>query len=84
MPKERKVIDTDKLKINNVELEPGEIIPFHVHKATKYDYIVKGSLIIGERKYLPGEIIENLIGSGHSPKAGKDGCEFLVIWCVVG
>lgn len=79
MPKEKKVLDKN-VKINVIELEPREEIPFHVHKDTKYNYILKGSMMNQDKECCKGEIVENMKGSGHSIKAGPDGCEFLVIW----
>ncbi len=80
MAKEKQLLNR-KININLIELEPGENIPYHVHKDTKYNYVLKGSMSDEVREYLPGNIIENIIGSGHSLKAGEEGCEFLVIWC---
>jgi len=80
MVKENKLLNKD-INVNLINLDPEEIIPYHVHKSTKYDYIVKGSISDGKKEYFSGEIIENIKGSGHSIKAGKNGCEFLVIWC---
>jgi len=79
MVRERKILDKD-IRINVIELEPEEQIPYHVHKDTKYNYVLKGSISDEKRDYSPGDVIENIIGSGHSLKAGLGGCEFLVIW----
>ncbi len=80
MVKERQLLKKE-LNINIIKLEPEEQIPYHVHKDTKYNYILKGSISDEQREYFPGDIVENIKGSGHSLKAGSGGCEFLVIWC---
>jgi len=82
MVKERPLISKEKgLNMNIIKLEPGEDISYHVHKDNKYNYILKGSMFTYEKNYVPGDVVENPKGSGHSIKAGPKGCEFLVIWC---
>lgn len=80
MVKEKKLLDKKGIILNKISLEPNEDIPYHVHKETKYNYILKGSISDGKREFKIGDVVENLKGTGHSLKAGKQGCEFLVIW----
>ncbi len=80
MVKEKKLLDKEGIKINLIELQPGEQIPYHEHKDTKYNYILRGSMSDERGEYVQGDIVENLIDSRHSIKAGSEGCEFLVIW----
>jgi anti-sigma factor ChrR (cupin superfamily) len=80
MVKERPLIHKE-INVNIIKLEPQEEIPYHVHKDTKYNYILKGSITDGKKEYLPGDIVENIKGSGHFLIAGPKGCELLVIWC---
>ncbi|MBI2629873.1 hypothetical protein HYW76_02115 [Candidatus Pacearchaeota archaeon] len=68
------------------KLNPNEEIPFHKHKTTKYNYILKGSMFSiskdknDSKEIKEGELNVNKKGSEHSVKAGPNGCEFLVIW----
>jgi anti-sigma factor ChrR (cupin superfamily) len=78
---ERKVLKAEQgININFIKLKPGQEIPFHKHKSEKYDYILKGNLKDETGKYGEGDLIINKKGSGHSVKAGPEGCEFLVIF----
>jgi len=69
-----------KINVNRIRLAPGEQIPYHTHKATRYNYILEGSMSDERRNYVPGDMVENIKGSSHSVTAGLEGCAFLVIW----
>jgi anti-sigma factor ChrR (cupin superfamily) len=78
---EKTEIDDGNLHVNVIRLEPGKKIPFHTHKSTKYNYVLKGSMSDEKGSYVGGDVVENKKGTSHSVTAGEDGCEFLVIWC---
>lgn len=80
MVREKHLLNKE-ININIIELDPEEQIPYHVHIDTKYNYVLEGSMSDGQREYIPGDVIENVRGSGHSLKASLEGCKFLVIWC---
>jgi anti-sigma factor ChrR (cupin superfamily) len=76
---EKKVMK-GKINMNLIKLRPGQKIPMHKHKSNKYDYIIKGSMVSGKKRYKKGDLVLNKEGSSHSLKAGKKGCDFLVIY----
>ena len=75
-----KKIMKGKINMNLIKLKPGQTIPWHKHKDNKYNYVVKGSMTDGQRTWKKEDLILNKKGTSHSLKAGKNGCEFLVIW----
>jgi len=79
MAKEKHILEKE-INVNRIELAPDEKIPYHTHKATRYNYILKGSMSDERGNYVPGDMVENIIGSSHSVTAGPEGCVFLVIW----
>jgi len=68
------------LKISILKIKPNKKIPRHVHADTRYNYILKGSMSDENTKYSKGDLITNKKGSKHFLKAGRAGCEFLLIW----
>lgn len=74
------IVNKHGLNISVLKIEPYKKIPLHKHSDTRYNYILKGSMSDGKKKYNTGEIIVNKKGSEHFLKAGSRGCEFLLIW----
>jgi quercetin dioxygenase-like cupin family protein len=76
---EKKIMKSRGMNINLIKLRPGQWIPMHKHKSEKYNYILKGSIGFGKKIWRKGDFVVNKKGSSHSLKAGRSGCEFLVI-----
>lgn len=77
---EKKIVGGRGININFIKLKPNQEIPMHRHSRLKYDYILQGSITEGRKEYSKGRLIANKKGSKHSLKAGKNGCELLVIF----
>jgi quercetin dioxygenase-like cupin family protein len=76
---EKKIMKSKRMKINLIKLKPGQEIPMHKHKSEKYNYILRGSMNSGKKRYKKGDFVMNKKGSRHSLRAGRMGCDFLVI-----
>ena len=74
------IVNSHGLNISILKIEPHKKIPKHKHADTRYNFILKGGMFDGNKKYKKGDIIINEKGSEHFLKAGPRGCEFLLIW----
>jgi len=77
---EKNLVRDKNLIVNYIKLMPNKKIGMHKHKTRKFNYILKGEMIDGKKKYKKGDLVINKKGSKHFVKAGKNGCEFLIIW----
>jgi len=68
------------IKFSLLKIKPNKKLPLHKHLETRYNFILKGSMSDGRQKYEKGDLLINKKGSSHYLKAGKQGCEFLLIW----
>jgi anti-sigma factor ChrR (cupin superfamily) len=75
------ILDNDSgFNIRFFKLKPNALLPFHTHSTKEYDYILEGSVIDETGNYNKGDLVVNEKDSGHSMKAGSEGCDFLVLW----
>jgi anti-sigma factor ChrR (cupin superfamily) len=74
------LISIKGLNVSILKIQPDKKIPLHKHADTRYNYILKGNMSDENTKYGKGDLIINKKGSKHSLKAGREGCEFLLIW----
>lgn len=64
-----------------IEFEPGFYVAPHQHPTGHIEVILEGSLYIGDRLELPGEIRVSPPYESYGPlKAGPDGCKCLEIF----
>jgi len=63
-----------------LKIKPNKEIPMHKHTDTRYNFILKGSMSNGKQIYKKGDLLINKKGSSHFLRAGKQGCELLLIW----
>jgi len=68
------------LNISILKIEPHKKISLHKHVETRYNFIIKGSMSDENQKYNKGDIVINEKGSEHYLEAGREGCEFILMW----
>ncbi len=74
------IVNKNGLNISILKIKPYKKIPLHKHPDTRYNYILKGSMSDGNKKYNKGDMVVNKKGSKHFLKADSRGCEFILIW----
>jgi len=58
-----------------LEMPPGYVLPRHAHAVTRFEVIVKGSLTVGNRDYVAGDVMVSPPNEFYGPHiAGPDGC----------
>src|SRR6516164_1150735 len=65
----------------HVALEPGAVIPAHLHKGmAEAMYVVEGDLTNEGKQYQPGTSLHFKAGNAHGPHTTKNGCRLLILW----
>ena len=65
----------------HVALEPGAVIPAHLHKGmAEAMYVVEGDLTNEGKQYQPGTSLHFKAGNVHGPHTTKNGCKLLILW----
>ena len=67
--------DDDTPMVFILKMEPGFILTQHAHPCERLEVIVRGSLIVGDKTYVPGDILTAAPEELYGPKiAGPEGC----------
>ena len=68
--------DTEEVPIAMVfHMEPGFIITRHTHPCERFEVVVRGSIDVGDRVLVPGDVMTSHANEMYGPKqAGPDGC----------
>ena len=67
--------DDDTPMVFILKMEPGFILTQHAHPCERLEVIVRGSLIVGEETYYPGDVLTAGPEEMYGPKvAGPEGC----------
>jgi anti-sigma factor ChrR (cupin superfamily) len=67
--------------IIHIRMEPGAVIPAHLHKkAAEVLCILDGDLINENKAYGSGDFLHCKPGTVHGPHTTKSGCSFLALY----
>jgi anti-sigma factor ChrR (cupin superfamily) len=62
-------------------MEPGSLIPVHLHEgAAEVLGVVEGDFIDEGKRHLPGASLHVKAGGSHGPHTTEKGCKVLVLW----
>jgi len=62
-------------------MQPGSVIPAHLHKGVaEVLYVVEGDFINEGKQYQAGASLHIKAGKAHEPHSTKNGCKLLVLW----
>jgi uncharacterized RmlC-like cupin family protein len=65
----------------HLAMQPGSVIPAHVHEgAAEVLYVVEGDFINEGKQYRPGTSLHVKAGKPHGPHSTETGCKLLVLW----
>jgi quercetin dioxygenase-like cupin family protein len=65
----------------HLAMQPGSVIPAHLHKnVAEVLYIVEGDFINEGKHYNAGTTLHIKAGMPHGPHSTKNGCRLLVLW----
>jgi hypothetical protein len=58
-----------------LDMDPGFVIPRHAHNFDRFEVVVKGSIVVGEETYGPGDVMTADAHEFYGPKVcGPNGC----------
>jgi len=62
-------------------MEPGSVIPAHLHAGVaEVLYVIEGDFINEGKQHLPGTSLHVKAGGLHGPHTTEKGCKVLVLW----
>ena len=65
----------------HIAMNPGAVIPAHLHKGmTEALYVVEGDFTNEGKQYQAGTSLHFMAGKEHGPHTTKNGCKLLVLW----
>ncbi len=65
----------------HLNMEPGSVIPAHIHQGVaEVLYVVEGDFINEGKSYGPGDSLHVRAGHVHGPHGTQNGCKLLVLW----
>jgi len=65
----------------HLAMEPGAVIPAHLHKnVAEVLYVVEGDFINEGKRYGAGTTLHIKAGMPHGPHSTDSGCKLLVLW----
>lgn len=65
----------------HLSMEPGSVIPAHIHEGVaEVLYVVEGDFINEGKSYSAGDSLHVRAGHSHGPHSTKNGCKLLVLW----
>lgn len=65
----------------HLNMEPGSVIPAHIHDGvSEVLYVVEGDFINEGKSYKPGDSLHIKAGHVHGPHSTKNGAKLLVLW----
>jgi quercetin dioxygenase-like cupin family protein len=65
----------------HLTMEPGAMIPAHIHNGVaEVLYVVEGDFINEGKEYEAGTSLHIKAGTAHGPHETKNGCKLLVLW----
>jgi redox-sensitive bicupin YhaK (pirin superfamily) len=65
----------------HLAMEPGSVIPAHIHEGVaEVLYVVEGDFINEGKTYRPGDSLHIKAGHVHGPHSTEKGCKMLVLW----
>lgn len=65
----------------HLSMQPGSVIPAHIHEGVaEVLYVVEGEFINEGKTHKPGTSLHVKAGKPHGPHSTKTGCKLLVLW----
>jgi anti-sigma factor ChrR (cupin superfamily) len=65
----------------HLAMQPGSLIPAHVHEGVaKVLFVSEGDFINKGKQHLPGRSLHVKNGQQHGPHTSEKGCKVLVLW----
>jgi quercetin dioxygenase-like cupin family protein len=65
----------------HLSMEPGAVIPAHLHNGmAEALYVVEGDFNNEGKEYQAGTSLHFKAGKAHGPQSTKNGCRLLVLW----
>lgn len=62
-------------------MQPGSVIPAHIHEGVaEVLYVIDGDFINEGKQYQPGTSLHVKAGKEHGPHSTERGCTLLVLW----
>jgi Cupin domain len=62
-------------------MQPGSVIPAHIHEGVaEVLFVVEGDFINEGKQYQPGTSLHVKAGQPHGPHSTENGCTLLVLW----
>jgi hypothetical protein len=67
-----------------LRLPPGGVLVRHAHPVARFEVVVQGSLDVGDRVLLPGDVMVSPVGEFYGPHiAGPDGCTTVEVFASI-
>jgi redox-sensitive bicupin YhaK (pirin superfamily) len=65
----------------HLNMQPGSVIPAHIHEGVaEVLYVVDGDFINEGKSYGAGDSLHIRAGHVHGPHSTRNGCKLLVLW----